>query len=501
MTFSERRVLTMLAIGIFVFNFLVVLVSAIEIETCICTCKGNPLMAKGLKDKCMDACGRACGGQTDCSSDCENCCSQNWCSGLSGQALGSFSEGTGCLASCKSTCELKKTVNDIISAILVASGVVAAIMIVIHGIRILTAQDPHTRDEAKKGILFVIFALAIIGLAGALVNLLMGRILMPGAPTTPSKPVVPALGCGNANFEVRVTQPYYEVWGQGYVEITEFDFTISNRWNDICRYKAIVYNHNGNKVFEKEYKVDAGRTEIFGGNRIDLPLYGSYKAELVYFDPQTAVGPSVEHTCTGTLIEEDTTIEGKDIILSLIVKNPSEIACEYKLELKDKNNRVVVAEKTKGVCPSSCLPHAKNIGEWKTELRANIEKLDGAYNLHFYTLFRPSGKKLERSIYKSIRSTTAEKILDQVTDAIISCWSNNQRSRVDVLCTPRFDVSSLDDTDVITESDIKYWLNSKGASNIPLRVLEPITKKTIDICIQYRTYLGKKIRIAESTKC
>ncbi|MEM4347634.1 MAG: pilin, partial [Candidatus Altiarchaeota archaeon] len=166
-------------LSLIVLILLVSVLSSIEIEDCVCNCKGTDIKATGLKDKCKDSCGRACGGQTDCSSDCENCC-KDWCSGLDRQAMGSFSESTGCLASCKSTCELKKMVNEIISAILVASGIVAAIMIVIHGIRILTAQDPSSRDEAKKGILFVIFALAIIGIAGALVNLLMGRIIIAG---------------------------------------------------------------------------------------------------------------------------------------------------------------------------------------------------------------------------------------------------------------------------------------------------------------------------------
>ncbi|MEM2918497.1 MAG: pilin [Candidatus Altiarchaeota archaeon] len=162
-------------LSLIVLILLVSVLSSIEIEDCWCTCKGTILNANGLKGSCMDSCGRACGGQTDCSSDCKNCC-KDWCNdiGLIGGGL------HGCLASCESTCELKKLVNEIISAILVASGIVAAIMIVIHGIRILTAQDPSSRDEAKKGILFVIFALAIIGIAGALVNLLMGRIIIAG---------------------------------------------------------------------------------------------------------------------------------------------------------------------------------------------------------------------------------------------------------------------------------------------------------------------------------
>ena len=73
--------------------------------------------------------------------------------------------------------ETVKGVTDIIYTI---AGIIAALMIVIHGIRMLTADNPSDRTAAKNSIIYVILALVVIILAGILVGLFLKPGTIPG---------------------------------------------------------------------------------------------------------------------------------------------------------------------------------------------------------------------------------------------------------------------------------------------------------------------------------
>ncbi|GAG14593.1 unnamed protein product, partial [marine sediment metagenome] len=75
--------------------------------------------------------------------------------------------------------DIGETTSRLTDVIYIAAGIVAAIMLVIHGLKLISSQNPEDRDDAKKAILFVIFALVIIVLAEPLVNEFASQIDIP----------------------------------------------------------------------------------------------------------------------------------------------------------------------------------------------------------------------------------------------------------------------------------------------------------------------------------
>ncbi len=123
-----------------------------------CRCPdGTTVSVSGEKADC----GGVCGGYTDCSGDCETCCS-GFCS--------SFTDPSKerCMNSCTGKCAL----NGVIGMVLNVAGVVAAMILVICGYMLMTSANPEDRENAKKGIMYVILALVVVAIAEPLSDLL-----------------------------------------------------------------------------------------------------------------------------------------------------------------------------------------------------------------------------------------------------------------------------------------------------------------------------------------
>ena len=159
--------------------------------TSSCTCKGqlnasalykstylesDALASEHAINLSHEQCARSCGGNTTCSSDdnakCASCCTTD-CSAID------TSVRDKCELSCSSTCSYRGLVNGVIGIIYIAAGILGALMIVIHGIKMVTAQDPNDRNAAKNSIIYVIIALVIIVLAGALIGLFLQHGTIP----------------------------------------------------------------------------------------------------------------------------------------------------------------------------------------------------------------------------------------------------------------------------------------------------------------------------------
>jgi hypothetical protein len=178
-------------------------------KECECTCGTKKIKAVGMYkpglldftgdqkalDNCDAQCARTCGGFTDCAkqadSECETCCTDYCSTKYSGRSSWTGTVNP-CNAACKSTCKFKGTVNGITDIIYMIAGLLGALMITIHGIRMVTSQDPHDRDAAKSSIIHVIIALIIIAMAAVLVNMF---ITMGGVGTTSGDGGTPAVGC------------------------------------------------------------------------------------------------------------------------------------------------------------------------------------------------------------------------------------------------------------------------------------------------------------------
>jgi hypothetical protein len=166
--------------------------------TCQCTCDGKKIDAVGMykpfqvigvtlepgaqskaEGKCQEQCARTCGGRTTCNNqtdaECSTCCNGFCTTKYTGEAGTSVEAGKTptdlCKTACTSTCKFKGTINGITDIIYMIAGMLGALMIAIHGIRMVTSQDPHDRDAAKSSIFHVIIALIIIAMAAALVNM------------------------------------------------------------------------------------------------------------------------------------------------------------------------------------------------------------------------------------------------------------------------------------------------------------------------------------------
>jgi len=145
------------------------------------------------KTRCQDQCARTCGGFTDCPKDnkctdcCDDYCTNDYKAG-DGAGTGEGDPVEKCKASCKSTCEFRGTVNGITDIIYTVAAIAGAIMLAIHGIRLVTSGDAGTRDAAKASMAYVIMALVIIALAGAAVRMFtnMGQNIEPAPPDTGS---------------------------------------------------------------------------------------------------------------------------------------------------------------------------------------------------------------------------------------------------------------------------------------------------------------------------
>lgn len=139
--------------------------------------------------KCNEQCARTCGGRTTCANqteaDCSTCCDDFCTNKYQGASNAEAGTADHCKAACKSTCKFKGTVNGITDIIYMIAGMLGALMIAIHGIRMVTSQDPRQRDAAKSSIIHVIIALIIIAMAATIVNMFisMGGLDVTGGKT------------------------------------------------------------------------------------------------------------------------------------------------------------------------------------------------------------------------------------------------------------------------------------------------------------------------------
>mgnify|MGYP000318296525 CR=1 FL=1 len=148
--------------------------------TCDCTTAGQTITitAHGTSlEECKKACAGICGGYTDCPTDefpeCPACCA-DYCSQFADNDM-----KNSCINACESICGLNNTIYGITEIIYYIAGIIAAIMFVIYGYKLITSTTPEERDDAKRGIMYVILALILIAVAGSLVNLLIGNIAHP----------------------------------------------------------------------------------------------------------------------------------------------------------------------------------------------------------------------------------------------------------------------------------------------------------------------------------
>ncbi len=175
--------------------------------------------------KCQAQCGRTCGGFTSCPTDkiakCSDCC-DDYCTNEFKAGTGAGTGGDDpvelCKAACRSTCDFRGTINGITDIIYTVAAIIGAIMLAIHGIRLVTSGDAGARESAKSSMAYVILALIIIALAGAAVRMFtnMGQNIEPAPPDTGGISATEcAKGCSNAVAGICQAPSCHSVGGGG----------------------------------------------------------------------------------------------------------------------------------------------------------------------------------------------------------------------------------------------------------------------------------------------
>lgn len=256
-------------------------------DTCSCTCTINGEATEigatalsqdsaSLPAKCQQQCAKTCGGFSDCPTndkkECEECCT-DYCSGYGGDGGASYTNE--CETACKSSCGFKKIVKDITDIIFMVAGIVGALMLIIHGIRLAVSKDAGSRDDAKSSMWHVIIALIIIALAGSMVDLFINIGLKPAPAAAGTSGGGEASGEGG---ELRTdigdiisAQAEFHI-GTAPRETVKADFTFKNTGDVEHNYKiqlVDVSNEEKQILGEKEYNnVDEG-DEVSGSVYLD----------------------------------------------------------------------------------------------------------------------------------------------------------------------------------------------------------------------------------------
>jgi len=120
---------------------------------------------------CYKACGGIVGSYSDKDRNCDTEC-ENWCNDI---VILGVTDKRGCVESCKSSCKIKESINNIKAIILYIALILAGIMFLVFAYKFITSANPEDRNEAKKGLLYVILALLIIGIADPLINVMLPK--------------------------------------------------------------------------------------------------------------------------------------------------------------------------------------------------------------------------------------------------------------------------------------------------------------------------------------
>jgi len=160
-----------------------------------CSCYGQTSEASGSSLSTAEyQCGSVCGGLTYCGKggqDCDSCCSY-YCSGA---GLDSQSGVMGCLNSCERSCGSNGFFYDLTELFIAITLVIAAVIFAACGLKFIISDEPDSRKQAKRCLIYVVAALILLGIAGAIVGMFYGPSPGVTTTTTTTSTTISALEC------------------------------------------------------------------------------------------------------------------------------------------------------------------------------------------------------------------------------------------------------------------------------------------------------------------
>jgi len=134
-----------------------------------CANGDTPEVRCSTTKNCKYQCAAKCGRKTTCTRDCESCCRSITCNkGVP------FTYEPDNLAVCMDACMgLCRTHEELCNIIYILGGIAVAVsvfLIMVHGVRWMTADDFEGRQDAKRGIVYVFIGLILVMVAATLAS-------------------------------------------------------------------------------------------------------------------------------------------------------------------------------------------------------------------------------------------------------------------------------------------------------------------------------------------
>lgn len=425
---------------------------------CSCVCGEEVMPAQGFAKnakeatkRCQDMCGRSCGAKTNCNDKCESCC-EGWCSSIGDKSK------SGCLDSCQKTCEFNKMIKGITDLIYLVAGIVAAIMLIIHSLRLISSQDPESREDAKKAIFFVIFALIVVGLANTLVREFAGKIEMPGG----GEPIEQVTGCGGVILEDSVQ---HRISGN---KIT-IDVPFINNGDQKCYYRVGLYTLAGGHLkFDPEYpdlftvdsmEIKRGKLVRYVStlregyliklllckNKFDCSIVDTYTGKLPY-----------EYQCQWEFTSEEPQFNNNEVGIPIHYANTKdEPKCSYRVVYKDRYGETVRNT------------NFREENDWEIpDCYLSLKDFKGWYTL---VLEEQRGGDLsdeEPPVKGSLLSPQGQTLLANIEKELKECWDKCKGVGDRNAVCARFDPSNLATTDRIWRDWIEENLQRNGREDV-----------------------------------
>ena len=159
--------------------FLILSKSHASTIECACLCPAGFMVVdkSNSVDGCEKSCGAFCGGFSECEDGCEECC-EEYCNNIKpeGEKL-----KEGCKESCESICRMREIIKNLRDTVTPPIIIMAAIMFVFFGYKFIASTSMEDRKNAKRGLIFIIVALILVGIATPLAKMLLWK----KSPTTP----------------------------------------------------------------------------------------------------------------------------------------------------------------------------------------------------------------------------------------------------------------------------------------------------------------------------
>jgi len=93
------------------------------------------------------------------------------------QGIGTVGAGDSCSDSAGATSHLNNLITNIINLLSVIVGIVAIIMLIVSGLKFITSGgESNAVASAKKGIIFALVGLVVVGLAQVIVHFVLGHV-------------------------------------------------------------------------------------------------------------------------------------------------------------------------------------------------------------------------------------------------------------------------------------------------------------------------------------